>query len=163
MYKIIYNFNIPGMCGLQTDPPVDWNLQNISDLQSDYGSLLAKSCIQYYANEICKTCANLAGFLASFIVDVIGFSCKLQLASCSVIVAVIAAFKNDLQHCLYEQTPDHQHFTILEVAADYHDHGTLCAANAIHLLTIANNWTNGAARQICHHPNQPLLALLHSP
>jgi len=32
MYKIIYNFNIPGMCGLQTDPPVDWNLQNISDL-----------------------------------------------------------------------------------------------------------------------------------
>jgi len=32
---------------------------------------------QYYANEVCKSCASLAGLLSSFIVDVIGFKVSL--------------------------------------------------------------------------------------
>jgi len=38
---------------------------------------------QYYANEVCKCCASLAGLLASFLIDVVR-TCRL--VSCFIVV-----------------------------------------------------------------------------
>ena len=57
--------------------------------------------------------------------------------------------------CLQEKTREKQRFTILEVAADWHE---LMVPRRDMQLSIARDsgqWTRGAARQTYHRPNQP--------